>query len=706
MIVKLLLRLRKLNVIRLIFSPLLFSLVSFSLILWFSPKFFNKYKVEIVNIQNLNLNRIYYDDLDTDGISEKIELMIDAHINNCYLIYHNLAGKIINQWNLRGQWLTNKRLSFGDFNNNGFKEVYCLTIDSDSIFLHIDEPMLKNGFQRKNIFVDHAHRYNQTYYGYNDILGKILDTNQDQYGEFVFAIYGAMSKKPRAIYKYDIINNCIYKSPISAAGINIKVQFQDLNKDGVEEVTGVVGAPENIHDNTPYTDSAAWLMVMNLKDSISFYFPPIKFNGGLGSSEMPTFISCQDKGYIASTQRSYSATKNINATKLRIYKHNGALLSYDSIMNKQNDRVLFIDPLPNDNIIYLGSDRGVVWSTDLELKQYSKVSELDNMRLSLLNYHCKDLDFDGLEEILFLGHKDGNVYLVIYQNDFTNPTIVKLPEVKSINLWHTCSIIESNLKRNLTQINSYSYEIKYYKSSLHFYKYPIYLGVFLILYLIFWGLQKAQNYLAEQRLAVKQKLLSQQLALSKRQVEPHFMLNVLNNIGHMFLTNKKDDAQYYFGKFTSLIHHSLEYADQVESSLQNELNFISDYLLLQKKRLNDELEFSIEVEDDIEFEQVKLPHSLIFTFVENAVKHGLMPKEKDRKLKVCVREVQNRIQIIIEDNGIGRDKSMELKTHGTQKGMKIAENIITAYNRLYTRMISYSITDIENDMGTIVLIQL
>jgi len=167
----------------------------------------------------------------------------------------------------------------------------------------------------------------------------------------------------------------------------------------------------------------------------------------------------------------------------------------------------------------------------------------------------------------------------------------------------------------------------------------------------------------------------------------------------MFSQENKDDAQFYFGSFTSLIHRSLKYADQIETTMFEELEFVRDYLVLQKNRFNDKLEFRIEAEDDIKLKSIKIPHSLIFTFAENAVKHGLMHKIDNRKLDIFISEKQNKIEVNIIDNGIGRQQSLKLKTSGTKKGLSIVDNIIEGYNKLYNQSISYKVNDLVDESG-------
>jgi LytS/YehU family sensor histidine kinase len=100
------------------------------------------------------------------------------------------------------------------------------------------------------------------------------------------------------------------------------------------------------------------------------------------------------------------------------------------------------------------------------------------------------------------------------------------------------------------------------------------------------------------------------------------------------------------------------------------------------------------VEDVIEEDKIQIPHSLIYTFVENAIKHGLKPKVNDRKMEIRVEQVKEQTRITIQDNGIGRQRSKELNTTDTGKGMEIIKTIIKGYNQLYGEHISYTVEDV------------
>ena len=77
-------------------------------------------------------------------------------------------------------------------------------------------------------------------------------------------------------------------------------------------------------------------------------------------------------------------------------------------------------------------------------------------------------------------------------------------------------------------------------------------------------------------------------------------------------------------------------------------------------RFKEEFEYTIEHKTDTHKDNIEFPPMLIQPYVENAIKHGLLHKESDRKLFILFEEITNHLVITIDDNGIGRKRSEEL----------------------------------------------
>ena len=107
---------------------------------------------------------------------------------------------------------------------------------------------------------------------------------------------------------------------------------------------------------------------------------------------------------------------------------------------------------------------------------------------------------------------------------------------------------------------------------------------------------------------------------------------------------------------------SLEYSELEIISLENEIEFLEDYLTInQKLRFDNKLEFSIIVDEEIEEDITGVPTMIVQPYIENAIEHGIRPK-KGGFIKIDFKLVDDdSILCIIEDNGIGRVRAKEFQ---------------------------------------------
>lgn len=184
-----------------------------------------------------------------------------------------------------------------------------------------------------------------------------------------------------------------------------------------------------------------------------------------------------------------------------------------------------------------------------------------------------------------------------------------------------------------------------------------------------WRLQqKEQQRITEiDKILIDKKIANLRLENLRSQMNPHFIFNALNSIQDYIVSNEKELASSYLVKFSRLIRMYLDYSQQNEITLEEELNALKLYLELEKVRFEDQLEYKISIDNNLKTKQIKVPSLFIQPYVENALKHGLLHKKNDRKLYIEAKIIQrNKLQIIVEDNGIGRKQSQKLKRPNQQ----------------------------------------
>ena len=229
-----------------------------------------------------------------------------------------------------------------------------------------------------------------------------------------------------------------------------------------------------------------------------------------------------------------------------------------------------------------------------------------------------------------------------------------------------------------------------------------------------WRLQQkeAQRIAEVDKILIDKKITNLRLENLRSQMNPHFIFNALNSIQDYIISNEKELASSYLVKFSRLIRMYLDYSQQNEITLEEELNALKLYLELEKVRFEDELEYTISVDNQLKTKQIKVPSLFIQPYVENALKHGLLHKLNDRKLHIEAKFIQqNKLEITVEDNGIGRAQSEKLKRPNQQHkpfATKANEERVHLYKNKLKRDIAITTNDLydENDVaaGTKVVI--
>jgi ligand-binding sensor domain-containing protein len=208
--------------------------------------------------------------------------------------------------------------------------------------------------------------------------------------------------------------------------------------------------------------------------------------------------------------------------------------------------------------------------------------------------------------------------------------------------------------------------------------YIIIIALFIGLAVVYFNL-KLQDLKKKQEEELQKELISKKLVFSqlealRSQMNPHFIFNALNSIQEYIVFNNKELASNYLVKFSRLIRIYLEHSQQNEIVLKEEVNALKIYLELEKIRFEDILDYDLYIDENLMLEQIKIPSLFIQPYVENAIKHGLLHKLDDRKLKVSFQKekLNNYLVCTIEDNGIGRNASLEINKNKTLQHQSFA----------------------------------
>lgn len=174
---------------------------------------------------------------------------------------------------------------------------------------------------------------------------------------------------------------------------------------------------------------------------------------------------------------------------------------------------------------------------------------------------------------------------------------------------------------------------------------------------------RGQNELAVEKANVEKELRASQLSALKVQMNPHFIFNAMNSIQDFIFSNEKVLANEYIGKFADLMRSTLDVSNKPYIRLSEEIKILNLYLELESIRFSEPIDYSVEIAPGLDIESIHIPPMLIQPYAENAIKHGLLHRKQNRKLYIRISSNKHKpiIHVEVEDNGIGRKQSLELK---------------------------------------------
>ncbi len=212
---------------------------------------------------------------------------------------------------------------------------------------------------------------------------------------------------------------------------------------------------------------------------------------------------------------------------------------------------------------------------------------------------------------------------------------------------------------------------------------------------------------SEQSLEIKQKeiafinqqLAEAQLSALQTQMNPHFIFNSLNSIKGMILDNEQQRASRYLSKFALMIRMTLNQSREVLTTMCENLEHLENYLEMEKLRFDDSFTFRIVVGESIDIEETLIPTLMIQPLAENAIWHGLMQKDGKKELLICFSQLNETISCTIQDNGIGINRSEQIKSFAKQThqsvGLTNIRNRIKILNGKFDIGCHLEITDLS-----------
>ena len=642
------------------------SMLLFTHLQRFDIKYFKEVKVEKNWV-------VTFRDLNKDGRSEKLIFISDTLGFSSLLIYD---GDVVHgQWRLKGKFSKGVFYSCGDYDKNGIEEIYIFTTSNDSLFLNVIE-----SYTSKIITSNRGIRKLHLINGIFNILmhpAAFVDLNSDKTDELVIVISTGYNYKDRVMCAYFIDNDSLIETCTSASCVSYP--YTILKKDSSVIIAGMVREPGNTELSYAYTDQLAWFMAWD--KNLDFLFNPVEIG------EYPALIFVKpfvrgNKLYFAGL---YDYEGMHDTSKIFIANSRGEIIKQKPLIYLKG-RTAFLPNDTKDELTIIDSDGNItVFDNSLERKSTArceKVYYYDSFR--------EDITGDGVPDKIF------------YSNDFSSFVFFDPVSLTMIPVDISLGSDPVNISMYLN--DGKKYISFYYPGKTLFYSFSenlLYRFRYLIPFLlivIFLTLvlcvKAVFNYYLNKKISRQNQIAKLQLLNVKSQLDSHFTFNMIDCIGNSFRKNDFETADKLFIRYARFLQQSVQLSGDIAIPLEKEIDYIENYLTLEEIRSNNSFEFVVNnnVESDME-----VPKFMLFTFVENAVKHGVLPLT-DRKgaISVEARQSDKTIEVVIADNGVGTHKNSSTK--GTGNGLKIVDQLIKLFKTEYNLLINYTVSD--NNPGT------
>ncbi len=175
-----------------------------------------------------------------------------------------------------------------------------------------------------------------------------------------------------------------------------------------------------------------------------------------------------------------------------------------------------------------------------------------------------------------------------------------------------------------------------------------------------------KNVIAEQKQVTDLKLKEANLKLLQGQIHPHFLFNMLNNL-YGLVNENKEASRELIVKLSDLLDYMLYECDKPIVSLKNEVNFIKNYIELE--RIRHDKDFNVNTNFPKLKSEILIAPLILFPFVENAFKHGFNHPERNF-INIELDMNNDQLNFKVENSITGATNDRYLKQEGKGIGLR------------------------------------
>lgn len=523
-------------------------------------------------------------------------------------------------------------------------------------------------------YIQSKNKVKSIFYKNFERIGRKVDTNK-LFFEFSRPIFAHINKKRVLVFSKN------EKLIIDLENHNYSIKKLDFS------IVNVI----NMNNNTYAISSSKKLYRYNFDGFIEQKNIDLVNSSNVFALDNNIVLTDDDKGIVIYDTAFYLKNKILfsneslmkSITQFLDYENKYIISNYEKIYSlskkhsKQEAPVIFVSKVLVDSKVYSNFELNIL---PTEKKLQFEFFSTSFSQLEKLKFHYK---IDGLN--------DSWIEMPMNQNVLT---INKLP-YGSYKL-QVYAMSDNDLKsQTLTFHLNF---LKPFWLKLWFFCF-IGLLFFSIVFLIYkWRLHRIKR-----KMQIEREIKISQIKALKAQMNPHFFFNTLNSLQDLILHEDIRSSNIYLTKFADLIRNILKFSESEYISLNDEISLIKNYLELEKLRFSDSLSIQFTTNLTPDDEKFEIPSMLLQPLIENAIKHGFSSLEGVKKLKIDFISYESKIEILIEDNGVGLDGNTDINKNSLSFSGRANNNRIQLFNEILDKKIQMEYSSSKSfNSGTLV----
>lgn len=194
--------------------------------------------------------------------------------------------------------------------------------------------------------------------------------------------------------------------------------------------------------------------------------------------------------------------------------------------------------------------------------------------------------------------------------------------------------------------------------------------------------------------------------LNRARMDPHFFFNSLASLQSLSMDeNKNKEITQYIHRFSKIMRESLESTYKELNTIENEIEFLTHYLELQKLRCDNKFNYEVLMDEKLETSDVVIPGMILQPFIENSIEHGFASLKEGGIIKVEFKLEEKEVVITITDNGLPLEKSENHKGYPSRATQIITDRLFLL-NKKYKTNAIFVLSKMSANAGTKVEIRL